>query len=109
MFILAFLLDQETYEPPNEKINVDSDQVRHKPSCTSTEDVEAANFGFRKKRNCTIRVATTKTLISFAVTVKLICACVFIYAKCWFSHKVAHIFTRQSVFSCVINMNILLT
>ena len=38
-------------------------------------------FGFRKKRNCTIRVAKTKALISFAVTAKLtaklICAFVF--------------------------------
>ena len=42
--------------------------------------------------NCTIRVAKTKTLISFAVTVaKLICAFVFAYADCWFSHEVAHI------------------
>ena len=29
---------------------------------------EAGNFGFRKKRNCTIHVAKTKALISFAVT-----------------------------------------
>ena len=31
-------------------------------------------------------MAKTKTLISFAVTAKLICAFVFAYAKCWFSH-----------------------
>ena len=42
------------------------------------------NFGFRKKRYCTIRVAKTKALISFAVTAKLICAFVFAYADCWF-------------------------
>ena len=30
-------------------------------------------FGFRKKRDCTIRVAKTKVLISFPVTAKLIC------------------------------------
>ena len=36
----------------------------------------------KKKRNCTIRVAKTKALISFAVTAKLICAFVFAYAKC---------------------------
>ena len=45
--------------------------------------LEAGNFGFRKKRNCTIRVAKTKTLISFAVTAKLICAFVCAYADCW--------------------------
>ena len=30
--------------------------------------LEAGNFGFRKKRNCTIRVAKIKALISFAFT-----------------------------------------
>ena len=37
--------------------------------------------------DCTIRVAKTKALISFAVTAKLIC--VFVFAKGWFSHDVA--------------------
>ena len=36
--------------------------------------------------DCTIHVANTK-----AVTAKLICAFVFAYADCWFSHEVAHI------------------
>ena len=39
--------------------------------------------------NGTIRVAKTKALISFAVTAKLICAFVFAYADCWFSHAAA--------------------
>ena len=39
--------------------------------------------------NCTTRVAKTKALISFAVTAKLICAFVFAYAKCLFSHAAA--------------------
>ena len=52
--------------------------------------LEAVIFGFRKKRNCTIPVAKTKALISFAVTAKVICAFVFAYAKCWFSHEMAH-------------------
>ena len=39
----------------------------------------------------TISVAKTKALISFAVTVKLICVFVFVYAKSWFSHEEAHI------------------
>ena len=42
-------------------------------------------------RHCTIRVAKTEALISFAVTAKLICTCVFAYADCWFSHAAAHI------------------
>ena len=41
--------------------------------------------------NCTIHVAKTKALISFAVTAKLICAFVFASANCWFSHAAAHI------------------
>ena len=51
--------------------------------------LETGNFGFKKKRNCTIRVAKTMALISFAVTAKLICAFVFAYADCWFSHAAA--------------------
>ena len=47
--------------------------------------LEARNFGFRKKRDCTIRVAKTKALISFEVTAKLICVFVFAYAKSRFS------------------------
>ena len=43
--------------------------------------IEAGNFRFRKERNCTIREAKTKALISFAVTAKLICTFVFPYAK----------------------------
>ena len=41
--------------------------------------------------DCTIRVAKTKALISFAVTAKLICVFVFAYAKSQFSHDAAHI------------------
>ena len=53
--------------------------------------LETGNFGFRKMRNCTIRVAKTKALISFAVTAKLICVFVFAYADCCFFHGAAHI------------------
>ena len=41
--------------------------------------------------DCTICVAKTKALISFAVTEKLICVFVFAYAKCWFSHDEAQL------------------
>ena len=51
--------------------------------------LEAWNFGFKKKSDCTIPVAKTKALISF--TAKLICVFVFAYADCWFSHVAAHI------------------
>ena len=64
-----------------------SNHVRHK----HRRWLEAGNFGFRKKRNCTIRVVKTKALISFRATAKLICAFVFAYANCLFSHAQAHI------------------
>ena len=66
------------YEPRHEKTGLRG----FRPCLTQTEmykhrsGLESCNFGFKKKRNCTIRVAKTKALISFAVTVtaKLICA-----------------------------------
>ena len=39
--------------------------------------------------NCTICIAKTKALISFAVTAKLICVFVFPYTKNLFSHDAA--------------------
>ena len=33
--------------------------------------LETGNFGFRKQRNCTIGIAKTKVMISFAVTAPL--------------------------------------
>ena len=41
--------------------------------------------------DCSIRVAKTKALISFAVTAKLICVFVFAYVKSRFSHDVDHL------------------
>ena len=41
--------------------------------------------------DCTIRIAKTKALISFAVTAKLIGVFVFAYAKSRFSHDAAHL------------------
>ena len=46
----------------------------------------AGGLEFRIKGDCTIYVAKTKALISFAVTAKLICVFVFACAKGWFSH-----------------------
>ena len=59
-----------------------SDQSRHKPGWAITE----YGYRLRKKRDCTIRVAKTKKLVSFVVTAKLICVFVFAYAKIRFSH-----------------------
>ena len=62
---------------------------------------KACNFGFMKYRDCTIHVAKTKALISFAVTAKLICVFVFASAKIRFSHKAAHI--KWDTFKATIN------
>ena len=81
------------YEPRSEKTGLRG----FRPGPTQTRLyrhrrwLEARNFGFRKNRDCTIRVAKTKALISFAVTVKLICVFVFAYAKSRFSQNAAHI------------------
>ena len=52
-------------------------------------------LNFKKNRDCTIRVAKTKALISFAVTAKLICALGFAFADCWFSHEATHLLNTQ--------------
>ena len=57
--------------------------------------LEALNCGFMKKRDCTIRVAKTKMLISCTVTAQLLCIFVFAYAYCWFSHEAAHFILSQ--------------
>ena len=63
------------YEPRYEKTGLRG--FRPGPTqtglCSHRRWLETRNFGFRKKRNCTIRVAKTKALISFPVTAKLIC------------------------------------
>ena len=48
-------------------------------------------------RDCTIRVAKTKALISFALTAKLICVFVFAYTKSRFSHKETQIIVVEKV------------
>ena len=48
---------------------------------TNTEDDQRPKIFDLEKMNCTIRVEKTKTLISFAVTAKLICAFVFAYIQ----------------------------
>ena len=43
--------------------------------------LEASDFGYTQRRNCTIGVAKTKAMISFAVPAKLICAFCFRIGK----------------------------
>ena len=59
--------------------------------------LDASDFKFRKRRNCSFYIAKTKALISCAVTAQLICVFVFAYAKVRFSHDAAKItkFTPQ--------------
>ena len=52
----------------------------------SQKQARSLRFVFKKKNDCTIRVAETKGLISFA---KLICPFASAQAFCWFSHAVA--------------------
>ena len=58
-------------------------------------------------RYCSIRVAKTKALISFAVTAKLICVFVFAYTKLRFSHNEAHILMSYIRFSSANEVNVL--
>ena len=68
-----------------------SDLVPHKPGCTATEDGWRLEILYLGRREIVLSVQKTKALISFAVTVKLICVFVFAYAKSWFSHDAAHL------------------
>ena len=81
-----------TYEPRCEKTGLRG--FRPGPRQTGLYNdrrlLEASNFDFRKYRGCTIYVAKTKALISFAVAAKLICVFVFAYTKSRFSHNEAH-------------------
>ena len=70
----------------NESSRENTKNLGFRPGLTQTSlfsnrsRLEAWNFRFNKKRDCTIRVAKTKeqkALISFAVTEKLVCALVF--------------------------------
>ena len=82
---------------PDEHVHEKTNNLGFGPGQTQTglyshrSWIEPGNFGFRKRRNYTIRVAKTKALISFADTAKLICVFVFAYADCWFSHAMAQI------------------
>ena len=93
MIIHAEMNISGSYEPRCEKTGLQG--FRPGPTQTGLYNhrrwLETCNFGFRKKRDCTICVAKTKALTSFPVTAKLICVFVFSYAKSQFSHDVAHI------------------
>ena len=67
-----------------------TEQYKHKSR------IEDWNFGFKKYENCTIHVAKTQALISFAVLAKLICVFVFAYANCWSCHDAPQIMKRES-------------
>ena len=62
----------------------------------SQKQARSLKFGIKEKEEGTIRVTKTKALISFAVTAKLICIFVFIYADCCFSHEAAQMQGKYS-------------
>ena len=63
------LITDRRYEPRHEKTCLRG--FRPGPTqtglCSLRRQLEAGNFGFRKKRDCTFGVAKTKALISFTV------------------------------------------
>ena len=66
--------------------------------------LEAGNFVFRKERYCTIQVAKTKVLISFAVTAKLICVFDFAYAKHCFLRMQLKLFWFSYIRKCIASL-----
>ena len=84
---------QSIYEPRHDKtlpLRV-YDQVRHKLGCTATEEGWRLEISALRRRGIVLHtyVAKTKALISYTITMQLICAFVFTYAKSRFSHDVA--------------------
>ena len=81
-----------SFEPQREKNRLRG----FRPGLTQTglyshrKELESSNFGYKKRRHCTILVAKIKAMISFAVSAKLICAFVFAPAKIRFSRDAAH-------------------
>ena len=57
-------------EPVSEKNNTLVDTIQ---AVQSQKQARSLNFGFKKKKNCTIYAAKTKALISSAGTEQLIC------------------------------------
>ena len=86
-------IPRNQYEPRCEKTSL----LGFRPGPTQTRMysdrrwLDAENFVSRKKRECSIPVAKTMALISFAVTAKLICVFILAYAKSRYSHNEAHI------------------
>ena len=70
-----------------------SDHVQHSPVCTVTEDDKRLDI---QEWGWTSHVTKTKALISYEVTAQLICAVVFAYARCCFSHDPARTGTNYS-------------
>ena len=84
------------------------EQVRHNPPVQLQKIARSLKFRIRKKKDCTIHVAKTKVLTSFAVTVKLVCAFVFAYADCCFSYSATHLLSSLILcilHGCVLVMN----
>ena len=78
-----------TFEPVFEKTNnLDSDQVRHKPTCSVIEDGLKLEILDLDSKGIVLSLKRNKG--ADQLTPKLICVFVFAYADCWFSHAAAH-------------------
>ena len=82
-FCLKYIVSVHLSRVIRKQNNVVIEQVRQKPSCTSTErSLETEKFVFRKSRNSIIRVSKTNAPI--------ICAFVFARMRNICSHDAAH-------------------
>ena len=100
------MMTEPTHEKTQSGVSTRSDTNR-----SVLSQKQARSFGLKKKWDCTVCVAKTKTLISCAVNAQLICVFVFAYAGCWFSYSVAQVYrcsghtdSDSSAFSCVIHL-----
>ena len=98
--LCAYVHVETLFEPRCEKTGLQGFRpgLTQTGLCSHRRWLEAWNYGFRKKRDCTIHVAKTKALISCAVTAQLICAFVFAYAKNRFSHYKAHMLNFTEIY-----------
>ena len=82
-------IERQAVQPSHEKNNNGFSTRSDTNRPVQSQKIEARNFGFKKKRDCSIHVAKTKLLVSCAITAQLICTFVFAYTDCWFSYAVA--------------------
>ena len=83
-----------TYEPRCEKTCPQGFQPGQTQTVQQQKIAKGLKFQTLKDLEGLYYLAKTNTMISFAVTAKLICVFVFAFAKIRFSHEAAHIFSQ---------------